>query len=229
MEVRYKSIREWADDDRPREKFLAKGKESLSNAELLAIMLGTGHKQKSAVDLGRDILQLANNELDRLAELDAGALCRLPGMGNAKAVTVLAAIELGRRCKQGKIQRRIIQSARDAYEYLAPIMEDLSFEEFRILLLDNGNGIIRDVKISDGGSSGTLTDPRKIFSLALQENAKRIILSHNHPSGARYPSQADINITDKLKEGGKLLEIAILDHIIIGRGGYYSFADEGRL
>jgi DNA repair protein RadC len=225
----YKSIRHWAEDDKPREKFLNKGKDSLSNAELIAILLGTGHKQKSAVDLGRDILQTVENELDRLAEMDAAYLQSVQGVGAAKAVTILAAIELGRRCKSGKIQRRSIQSARDVYDYLGPVMEDLSFEEFRVLLLDNGNRVIKESKISDGGSSGTLTDPRKIFSLALQEQAKRIILCHNHPSGALYPSQADINITNKLKEGGKILEIPVLDHVIIGRGGYYSFADEGKL
>jgi DNA repair protein RadC len=226
----YLSIKDWAVDEKPREKLSSKGRESLSNTELLAILIGTGTRHKSAVDLAREILKLANNNLNLLARLTIKDLCTLDGVGPAKAITVIAAIELGSRKKQSLITKdQIISSSSDAYAYYGPLLEDKSYEEFWVMLLGRNNKIIKSVKLSEGGIEATVVDAKKLFKSALQHNASSLILCHNHPSGNLTPSGADIRLTKKLKLAAENLDISIIDHLIIGQGGFYSFADEGNL
>ena len=223
----YVSIKNWAEDDKPREKLTSKGRENLSNAELLGILIGNGTRNKSAVDLARDILQLAQNDLAKLATLSVKDLCKVNGIGPAKAITIIAAIELGGRRKQALEATKFISSSKDAYAYFGPLLQDKQYEEFWILLLKQNNAIIRAHKISEGGMTGTVADPKRIFKAALENNAARIVLCHNHPSGSLKPSAADIKLTEKLVAAGKQLDLGILDHIIISYKGFYSFADEG--
>ena len=224
----YISIREWAEDDRPREKLLLKGRQSLSDAELIAILMGSGSRNESAVDLAKRILRDTGDNLVELSRLDVSDLIKYKGVGEAKAISIIAALELGRRRRGAEaIDRKKITSSADVFEYFTALMSDSNYESFYILLLNRANKIIRHVEISEGGISGTVADPKKIFKRALEHNATSIILSHNHPSGSVKPSDADIKLTKKLKSAGEMLDIPVLDHIIIGDEKYYSFADEG--
>jgi DNA repair protein RadC len=223
------SIKEWALDDRPREKMIKKGIDALSNAELIAILFGTGTRNESAVELARKILDLVGNNINELAKLTLKDLQKIKGIGEAKAIAVLTALELGKRRKIEKvIERKKITSSKDVFEIFSSLLGDLPYEEFWILLLNRSNSIIDKIKISQGGISGTVTDVRIILKQALERMASGVILIHNHPSGNLKPSDSDASITQKLKDAGKLMDIAMLDHIIISDSGYYSFADAGK-
>ena len=224
------TIKNWAAEDRPREKLSLKGKSTLSDAELLAILLGTGTPTLSAVDLAKNVLQGAGNSLHELARLSAKDLMKTKGIGEAKAITIIAALELGRRRKDlDANEKPKVTTSRDVFEYLKSDLLDIPHEEFWILVLNRANRIIKKHQISQGGVAGTVADPKIIFKIALEELASGIILAHNHPSGNLTASQADIALTKKLKEAGKLLEIQVLDHVIIAGQKYFSFADEGIL
>ncbi len=221
-------ILSWAEEDRPREKLLLKGKAALTDAELVAILIGSGTRDLSAVDLSKIILQKANNNLNELAKLSIKDLMKIKGIGEAKAISIAAALELGRRRKESEVVRRPrISSSRDAYEQIQPYLLDLPHEEFWLLLLNRANEVIRPVQVSQGGVSGTVADPKIIFKLAIECLASAIILVHNHPSGNLKPSEADKDLTRRLASAGKLLEIPILDHLIFTDASYLSFADEG--
>ena len=223
-------INEWAEDDRPREKLLLKGRAALSDAELLAILISTGTRDESALSLSMKILQLTENNLNELGRLTITDYRRIKGIGEAKALTLIAALELGRRRKHAESQKRVqITCSRDSYEVLYPFLSDLHHEEFWIILLNRNNKILGQKRISEGGISGTVVDSRLIFKPGIELLASSIILCHNHPSGQLTPSNADIQLTRKLKEAGKLLDINILDHLIIGDNSYFSFADDGML
>lgn len=224
----YTSIKDWAEDDRPREKLMSKGKSALSDAELIAILIGSGTASKSAVEVSKEILQLADNNLHELAKFSYKDLQKIKGIGEAKAITIVSALELGRRRKESDIlKRKKISSSQDVYEYMQSDLLDLSYEEFWIILLNRANNILKKVKISAGGVSGTVADPKVIFKKALEETASALILVHNHPSGNLMASNADKVLTSKIVEGAKFLDIQILDHIIFTNDGYYSFADDG--
>ena len=221
-------IKSWAEEDRPREKLLLKGKGALSNAELIAILIGSGTKALSAVDVSKQILNSVNNDLHKLAKLTKKDLTKIRGSGDAKAIAIISALELGRRRKDSEWAPKIkIQSSEDAYQAMKPNLLDLQQEEFWVILLDRSNSIMRKQAISQGGVSGTVADPKVIFKSALEHLASSIILVHNHPSGNKKPSQADISLTKKLKGAGVMLEIPVLDHIIFTDNGYFSFIDEG--
>ena len=223
-------IKSWAEDDRPREKLMSKGLAALSNAEYLAILLGSGTVKLSAVDVGKLILQSVNDDLNELAKLSIKQLCRIPGIGEARAITIVAALELGRRRKeQGATKRATITCSRDIYQLVRPHLMDLPHEEFWVISLNRANLVMRHTSISRGGVAGTVADPKMIFKEALENLASSIILVHNHPSGNRNPSAADIALTKKLKEAGSFLDLPVLDHLIYTDNGYYSFADEGML
>ncbi len=225
-----KSIKSWAEEDRPREKMLAKGKESLSNAELIAILIGSGNSNESAVDLSRRILRDNNDNLIELSKLSINDLLKYKGIGEAKAVSIAAALELGRRRRYSEaLEKPSIKNSQIAYECFYAHLSDLNHEQFWIMLLNNANKVIKLEKIGVGGMTGTTADPKKIFKSALENNATSIMLCHNHPSGNVIPSNADKQITNNLKKAGQFLEIKILDHIIIGNDNYFSFADEGIL
>ena len=225
-----KSIKSWAEEDRPREKMLAKGKESLSNAELIAILIGSGNSNESAVDLSRRILRDNNDNLIELSKLSLNDLLKYKGIGEAKAVTIAAALELGRRRRFSEaLEKPCIRNSQLAYECFYAHLSDLNHEQFWIMLLNNANKVIKLEKIGVGGMTGTTADPKKIFKSALENNATNIMLCHNHPSGNIFPSNADKTITNNIKKAGQFLEIKILDHIIIGNDNYFSFADEGLL
>lgn len=223
-------IKQWAEEDRPREKLLIKGKASLSDAELLGILLGSGTRELSAVDLARLILQKTENNLHTLAKLTVSDLVKFRGIGEAKAITIVSALELGRRRKNSDpLKKPSVTCSKDAYEYLKPELLDQPHEEFWIIFLKRNNQIISKQKISSGGVSGTIVDPKLIFKSAIDKLASSLIMIHNHPSGNLKPSQADIRLTRKLKEAGILLEIPILDHLIFTNENYFSFADESML
>lgn len=224
------NILSWAEEDRPREKLLLKGKSALSDAELIAILIGSGIKSMSAVDVGKKILNEADNNLNELAKFSVKDLQKIKGIGEAKAITIVSALELGRRRKGEEYKEKVrITSSNDIYQLIKPELMDLQKEEFWIILLNRANRLIKKEQISSGGVSGTVADPKIIFKAALEQYASSIILVHNHPSGNLKPSQADINLTKKMKDAGVLLEIPILDHIIFSNEGYLSFADEGIL
>lgn len=224
------SIKQWSEDDRPREKLLNKGRAALSDAELLAILLRTGTRRKTAVDLAKELLRKNNHNLIELSRLSVNDLILFDGIGEAKALTILAALELGnRRRASAVIKKEKITSSRDVFEVLHAETAGSNYEQFWLLLLNRANKIIRKINISEGGISGTIADPKKIFKIALDNSASSIILSHNHPSGNVKPSDADLKLTRKLKEAGNFLDISVLDHVIIGEEEYYSFADEGRM
>jgi len=225
-----RKILSWAEEDRPREKLMLKGRAALSDAELIAILIGSGTRDLSAVDLSKIILQSTANNLNELARLTVKDLSKFKGIGEAKAISIVAALELGRRRKeQDRPQRTRITSSRDAYEEIKPHLLDKPHEEFWILLLNRANEVIRPVQISSGGVSGTVADPKLIFKQALEQLASALILVHNHPSGNLNPSQADKDLTRKLKDAGRLLDIPILDHLIFTDRTYLSFSDEGLL
>ena len=222
------TIKSWAEEDRPREKMLAKGKEALSNAELIAILIGSGNNEESAVDLSRRILRDSNDNLIELSRLSLNDLMKYKGIGDAKAVSIAAALELGRRRRFSEaLEKPCIKNSEIAYECFYAHLSDLGHEQFWIMLLNNANKVIKLEKIGVGGMTGTSADPKKIFKSALENNATSIMLCHNHPSGNVVPSNADKQITNNLIKAGQFLEIKILDHIIIGNDNYFSFADEG--
>ncbi|GGF14904.1 RadC family protein [Hymenobacter cavernae] len=224
------SIKSWAEEDRPREKLLQKGRAALSDAELMAILLGSGTAKLSAVDVAKLILNAVQNDLNELARLSVKELMRHKGIGEAKAITIMAALELGRRRKESAAaQRTTITCSSDIYNLVRPNLQDLPHEEFWVVLLNRANVVMRKQPISMGGVAGTVADPKLIFKHALEQLASSIILVHNHPSGNRNPSAADIALTRKVKEAGKFLDLPVLDHLIYTDLGYYSFADEGIL
>lgn len=221
-------ISEWAEDDRPREKLMHKGKGQCSKAELIALLIGSGTREKSAVQLAQTILGSVNNNLAELAALNLKQLMQFRGIGEARAITIVAGLELGkRRLAEEMPGKKKITSSQDVFHYLYAELSDKQYEEFWILLLDRANQVIRKVNISEGGMAGTVADPKKIFKMALDLNASSLILAHNHPSNNLKPSQNDIDLTKKLKAAGELLDIQVLDHLIFGSDAYYSFADEG--
>jgi len=224
------SIKNWAKEDRPREKLLLKGTASLSPSELLAILIRSGNKEESAVDLAKKILRLANDNLNELSQFDINQLKKIKGIGEAKAVTIIAALELGRRRKAEDVfLRRTIITSRDAFQYLQSFIGDLTYEESHFITLNQASKIIGHHKIGQGGIAGTVMDTRIILKQSLLDGALKIILAHNHPSGNLQPSDADKNITNKIKESAKLMDITLLDHLIITQQSYFSFADEGIL
>jgi DNA repair protein RadC len=221
-------ITTWAEDDRPREKLLLKGRSSLSDAELIAILIGSGSTNETAVALSQRILGAVNNNLNELAKCSLSDLMKFKGIGEAKAVTIAAALELGRRRQSSDIvERFVIGSSRDAFQLAAPILADLSHEEFWLLLLNKSNKVIAKEKMSSGGTDATVVDVKLVFGKAIEKRASAIIVCHNHPSGNTKPSQADIDLTKRLKSAGEILGISLLDHLIVAESGYFSFADEG--
>lgn len=223
------SIKQWAEEDRPREKLLLKGVSALSDSELLAILLGSGNDKQSAVELAQDILSSNGNDLNRLARLGVADLVNnYRGVGIAKSVSVIAALELGRRRKAVEAsQQRKITSSRCAYDYFYPLLSDLNHEETWALLTDRSNKVVGTIQVSRGGISGTVVDIRLILREALTRYASGIFLGHNHPSGQCRPSPQDISLTKKLKEAAQWMEVILLDHIIVCGDRYFSFADEG--
>jgi DNA repair protein RadC len=223
-------ITDWAVEDRPREKLIQKGTASLSDAELLGILISSGTKDKSAVDLGRELLGIVNNNLNSLGKLSIADLKKIHGIGNARAVTIAASLELGRRRKLAEVEYvQQIRSSKDVADIFQPLLSDLLHEEFWILFLNRSNKVINRMKLSQGGISGTVTDIRIIMKNAVECLASGIIVCHNHPSGNLNPSDSDSKITQKIKEAGVLMDIQLLDHLIISEKDYYSFADNGLL
>ena len=221
------NILKWAEEDRPREKLLLKGKAALSDAELIAILIGSGSRELSAVDLSKKILAHSNHDLNTLAKQSVTELQQFKGIGEAKAISIVSALELGRRRKSFESDKKLkITNSKDVYELMKPELMDQPVEQFWVVMLKRNNEVIQKRVISLGGVSGTVADPKVIFKRALEDLASGIILVHNHPSGNLKPSQADIRLTEKLKNAGNLLEIPVLDHIIFTDDGYFSFADE---
>jgi DNA repair protein RadC len=221
-------ITDWAVEDRPREKLIRIGASGLSDAELLGILICSGTKEKSAIDLGRELLSTVNNNLNALGKLTIADLKKINGIGDARAVTIAAALELGRRRKLAEIPEVIqIKCSKDVADIFQPLLSDLMHEEFWILFLNRSNRVINRMKLSQGGISGTVTDVRMVMKKAIEYLASGIIVCHNHPSGNLNPSESDSNITRKIKEAGNLLDIQLLDHLIISEREYYSFADNG--
>jgi DNA repair protein RadC len=224
------SIKQWAKDDRPREKLLSKGPSSLSNSELLAILILNGSGGKSAVELAQDILKLGKDNLNELGKLSIKELTKIKGIGEAKAITIAAALELGRRRQAvASLEKPIVKTSADVATYLQASLKDYRHEVFAVIYLNRSNKINDFKIISEGGITGTVADPRIILKKALEEDAVSIILCHNHPSGSLKPSKADEELTYKIKEAAKYFDIKVLDHLIVGDDGYYSFADEGIL
>lgn len=223
-------IKSWSIDDRPREKMLHKGAAALSNSELLALLINNGTGNRSAVDLAKDVLLLGNNHLEQLGRLSLKDLQKVKGIGIAKAITIAAALELGRRRETaGFMMKTIIKNSSDIAGYLKAALKDYSHEVFAVLFLNQGNRIIDYKIISSGGISGTVVDSRIILKTALELGATAIILCHNHPSGNLKPSNADTSITQKIKAAALLMDIKLMDHIIVSNEGFYSFADDGIL
>jgi len=224
------SIKQWAIDDRPREKLLMKGPQSLSDSELLAILILNGSRGKTALDLAKEVLKLSKNNLPELGKLSVKEFTKVKGIGEAKAITIVAALELGRRRQaSASIDKFIIASSADVATYLQTLLKDHRHEVFAVLFLNRANKINHFEIISKGGITGTVADPRVILKKALEEDAVNIILCHNHPSGSLKPSRADEELTQKIKEAAKYFDIKVLDHLIVSDDGYYSFADEGIL
>ena len=222
------SIKDWADDDRPREKLLIKGKGALSDAELIAILIASGNRDESAVELSKRILQSLGNNLNRLAKLSVNDLIKFKGIGEAKAISIIASLELGRRRRTADVlEKAKIGGSKDAFQILQLKLEDLPHEEFWIMLLNRANKVIDTKLVGRGGVSSTVVDSKVIFSFALESLASGIILAHNHPSGNLKPSNSDIRLTKKIVDAGKIMEVPVLDHIIVGDNDYFSFADEG--
>jgi DNA repair protein RadC len=226
------AINFWAEGDRPREKMLVQGRRSLSDAELIAILIGSGSREESAVELSRRILAQSDNDLNKLAMLSIKDLTngKFKGIGAAKAVSIIAALELGRRRKDsGYPERSQITSSKDVFQIMFPLYEDLNHEEFWIVLLNTANKVIGKHMLSKGGRAGTVVDVKILFEEVLGYKATSVILTHNHPSGNLKPSNEDRVITKRIVEAGKLLDIKVLDHLIFANAGYYSFSDEGDL
>jgi DNA repair protein RadC len=224
------SIKSWAEEDRPREKLLEKGRHVLTEAELIAILIGSGSRDETAVELSKRILSSTGNNLNELGKLSVVELTKFKGIGEAKAISIIAALELGRRRKETEVvKREKITTSKDVFEIMKSFMMDLPHEEFWVLMLNRANAVIKKELISRGGVSGTVVDTKIIFKAAIEQYASSIIICHNHPSGNLKPSEADIKITKNIKEAGKVMEISLLDHLIITDKGFYSFADEGLL
>lgn len=222
------SIKNWAADDRPREKLSSKGPQALSDSELLAILIGNGSREQSAVDLAKQVLKIGQNNLVELGKLSINSLKKIKGIGEAKAITIAAALELGRRRHAGlPLEKTVVRSSRDIAEYLRTIIKDYTYEVFGVLFLNQANKINHFEIISRGGITGTVADPRIILKKALDADATSIILCHNHPSGNLKPSRADEELTLKIKEAARYLDIKVIDHLIVSEQGYYSFSDEG--
>jgi len=228
MEVTHFPITNWSEDDRPREKLMLKGKEALSNAELIAILIGSGSRNESAVNLSKRILASVDN-LNMLGKMSISQLMNFKGIGEAKAITIVSALELGRRQRsEDALQfKNKITSSKVVFEIMQPIIGELPHEEFWVLFLNNSNKVISKSQLSKGGITGTIVDVRLVFKLALESGATGLILCHNHPSGNLNPSDADKEITMKLKLAGDSLDVKVLDHLIITETKYYSFVDEG--
>lgn len=226
----YISIKNWSEDDRPREKLMIKGRTVLSDAELIAILISSGSREESAVSLSKRILLQVENNLSELGKLSVQDLMKYKGIGEAKAVTIAAALELGRRRGSGEmLSRKRITSSKDAFQLLQPIIGELNHEEFWVLFLNNSNKVLRKEQVSKGGLTGTLVDVRMVMKTAIELSAVGMILAHNHPSGTLKPSQADKALTSKLKTAAQSLDIKVLDHIIVTEKQYFSFADDGIL
>jgi len=227
-ETIYRAINAWAEEDRPREKMLLKGHQSLSDAELIAILLGSGSIGVSAVSLAQEILASVENNLHELGKRSIKELQRFKGVGEAKAIGIAAALELGRRRQISDLRERPrVGTSRDAFNVIAPLLTDLHHEEFWLLLLNKACEVFARKKLSIGGSAGTVADVKIAFKIALDAQASALIAVHNHPSGNLKPSDADVDLTKKMKEAGKILDLPLLDHLIVSERGYYSFADEG--
>ena len=223
------SINRWAEEDRPREKMMSKGAQALTNAELLAILIGSGSGDDSAVSLMQKVLASYGDSLDRVGRLSVEELCHFKGIGPAKAITILAACELGRRRAVEQPERRQVRSAAQVYDYFYPLMRDLPVEEFHVLLLNQSATVIDSVRIGVGGLTETVVDVRVIMREALLKRATALILCHNHPSGNLRPSAHDDRLTRQVQEAARLLNLNLADHVIFTDNGYYSYADEGRL
>ncbi len=225
-----RTIQDWAEEDRPREKLLQRGRMALTDAELLAILIGSGTVSETAVDVAKNLLSRVNHDLRELGKQTPGELMKTRGIGKAKAITLLAAMELGRRRKERDVMPRIrIVSSASAYEEMRPYLQDKQHEEFWILLLNRAAEVIRPVQVSLGGVSGTVVDVKLVFKHAVENLASSVILVHNHPSGNLRPSTSDKTITRQLSDAGRILSIPVLDHLILSDSGYFSFADEGML
>ena len=224
----YTPINQWAEDDRPREKLLLKGKVALSDSELLAILIGSGSRNESAVQLCQRILKSVDNNLNQLGKLTVAQLTSFKGIGEAKAISIVAALELGRRRRaEDSTQLKQITSSKSVFEMMQPIIGELPHEEFWVLYLNNSNKVIQKTQVSKGGLTGTLVDIRLVFKTAIEYHAVAAILCHNHPSGKLQASEPDKQITQKLKTAGATLDVQILDHVIVTEQGYFSFQDEG--
>ncbi len=224
------SIKNWSEDDRPREKLLLKGKNALSNSELIAILIGSGNREESAVALSKRILMTIKDDLNQLAKMSVADLMKFKGIGEAKAVTIVTALELGRRQRlQESMELPKITCSKDIFNLMHPIIGELSHEEFWIIFLNNANKVIGKQQLSKGGITATVVDIRLLFKRVLEIGATNIVICHNHPAGTLSPSKQDIDITDKLAKAGKLLDVRVLDHLIITEKNYYSFADEGQI
>lgn len=227
-EIPGRSITAWAEEDRPREKMQLKGREALSDAELLAILLGSGTAGESAVALAQRILASVDHQLQELGKRSTAELQRFKGIGEAKAITIAAALELGRRRQLSSLRERPrIASSRDAYNLIAPLLSDLHHEEFWLLFLNKAGEVFSKEKLSTGGMGGTVADVKMAFKRAIDARASAMIAVHNHPSGNLKPSDADMTLTRKMKEAGNVLDLPLLDHLIVSERGYFSFADEG--
>lgn len=230
MQEQYYSIKNWSVDERPREKLLSSGASNLSVAELLAILIQNGTNRRSALDLSYDLLRLGKDNLMEIGKLSLRELMKVKGIGKAKAITLLAALELGRRREMAQaLDKTLIQSSSDIARFLQARLRDLRHEVFAVIFLNRSNKINHFEIISEGGITGTVADPRIILKKALEEEAVNLILCHNHPSGSLRPSQVDEQLTTRIRDAARLLDITVLDHIIVSDGGYYSFADEGLL
>lgn len=225
-----RAITTWAEEDRPREKLLLKGKDALTDAELIAILIGSGTVGASAVTVGQHILSQVEGNLHDLGRWSVKEFQRFKGMGEAKAITIVAALELGRRRQLSDLRERPrITNSRDAYDALAPLLTDLHHEEFWLLLLNRNNEVFARERLSSGGMSGTVVDIKLVFKAAIDARAAAFIAVHNHPSGNLKPSQEDLNLTKKLQQTGQIMDLPLLDHLIVSQRGYYSFADEGMM
>jgi DNA repair protein RadC len=222
------TIKSWAEEDRPREKLINQGRRTLSDAELIAILIGSGNKSETAVELSKRILHSLGNDLNKLGKLSVTELSKFKGIGEAKAISIIAALELGRRRKDTDIKEVVkINSSKDIFDLMQCYFADLNHEEFWIILLNRANKVLSRHLISKGGQAGTIADPKIIFRISLENHAASIILTHNHPSGNLKPSQSDINLTQKLCSSGNMLDISVLDHVIFTDSSYFSLADEG--
>jgi DNA repair protein RadC len=224
------NIKDWAVEDRPREKLLAKGARHLTDAELIAILISSGNINETAVELAKRILTATDNDLNNLGRQGIDFLKTFNGIGEAKAVTIVAALELGKRRKNAEVLNKSkITGSKDAVDFFMPLLGDLNHEEFWVMLLNRGNKIIDTFMVSQGGISGTVIDVRLILKKAIEKLASSLILCHNHPSGTMQASDADRKITNKIVDAAKIMDIVVLDHVIIGQNSYLSFADEGML